>query len=146
MSKIEHSEFKTELQIKAIDIIEYTIKLPQQDVGSPTLFNFNVGVETRMNPAEQAVLVLVNIDVTTPDQKLILASIKTGCQFWVSNFEEIIKIKAEEAPFIPQTLLEVINSISISTTRGILYGQFKGTFLHSAILPILDPKSFKQQE
>lgn len=144
MSKIEHKEFKTDLQIKAIDILEFSIKLPQEDAGSPAHYNFNIGVESRMNPIEKAVLVLVNIEVTSQDQKVILATIKTGCQFWLSNFEDIIEIKAEETPFIPQTLLEVINSISISTTRGILYSNFKGTFLHATILPILDPKSFKQ--
>jgi hypothetical protein len=37
----------------------------------------------------------------------------------------------------------MLNRISISTTRGAMFSTFKGTFLHAAILPIVDPKNFK---
>jgi hypothetical protein len=144
MSGIKHKEAQTDLQIKSIDILEFGINLPQADVLAPTQFNFNVEVESGMNRAEKTVTVIVSIEITPPDQKVILASIKTGCQFRLSNFEEIIQTKTEEAPFIPQTLLEAINSISISTSRGILYSQLKGTYLHTAILPVLETKAFTQ--
>ena len=36
-----------------------------------------------------------------------------------------------------------LNSISLSTLRGAMFNHFKGTFLHEAILPVIDPGSFK---
>lgn len=42
----------------------------------------------------------------------------------------------------PDNILVTFNSISISTMRGLMFAQFKGTFLHNAILPIIDPGSF----
>jgi uncharacterized protein YbbC (DUF1343 family) len=37
----------------------------------------------------------------------------------------------------------MLNSISLSTTRGAMFSTFKGTFLHGAVLPIIDPKQFQ---
>ena len=46
---------------------------------------------------------------------------------------------------LPTDIIVTINSISISTIRGIMFSTFKGTYLHNAFLPIIDPKSFNSE-
>jgi hypothetical protein len=43
---------------------------------------------------------------------------------------------------LPSDIIIAMNSISISTIRGIMFSTFKGTYLHNAFLPVIDPKSF----
>lgn len=60
------------------------------------------------------------------------------------NFNEVIHADAEGIVTLPQDLADILNSISISTTRGLMFSAFKETFLHNAFLPIIDPKQFSQ--
>ncbi len=39
-------------------------------------------------------------------------------------------------------IIIAMNSISISTLRGIMFSTLKGAYLRNAILPVIDPKSF----
>jgi|GEM_PF-605159 len=145
MSNIDQKVIKTEIQLIGIDIIEITLKLPDVNVEPVTAYNFNAGIETRLNPTQNAIIVLISIQINSEDLKTNFAYIKTGCQYKISNFHELINSTPNVAPLIPPPLLDVLNSISLSTTRGIMYSQFKGTFLHNAMLPIFDPKAFKQE-
>jgi hypothetical protein len=45
---------------------------------------------------------------------------------------------------IPDPIVETLNILTIGTARGIMFSEFKGTWLHSNFLPVIDPKSFKQ--
>jgi hypothetical protein len=63
----------------------------------------------------------------------------------VENLEEFRKKDSEEFE-IPEFFNTTINSISLSTIRGIMYSHFKGTFLHNTILPIVNPVDFKREK
>jgi hypothetical protein len=69
--------------------------------------------------------------------------LSVSCIFEIANFEDVIKLEADGKVNIPQSLIETFNIISISTTRGVMFSTFKGTFLHGAVLPIIDPKQFQ---
>jgi hypothetical protein len=65
--------------------------------------------------------------------------------FEIPDLKEYVDPK-NNIPKLPEEFLTTINSISISTVRGVMFSQFKGTFLHNAILPVVDPKSFISQK
>ena len=90
--------------------------------------------------------VIVSVEIRSEDQNHILGSLAVSCIYSIVNFDEVIKIEADGKLDIPQPLVEILNSISISTTRGVMFSAFKGTFLHNAFLPIVDPRSFQQVE
>ncbi|MBL0073688.1 MAG: hypothetical protein IPP34_18540 [Bacteroidetes bacterium] len=68
-------------------------------------------------------------------------ALSVSCIFEILNFEDVIKVEADGKVNIPPRLIETLNIISISTTRGVMFSTFKGT-LHGAVLPIIDPKQF----
>jgi hypothetical protein len=73
----------------------------------------------------------------------LFSSIDRSNIYEILNFVDVIKISTDGKLDIPQALIEVLNSISISTTRGVMFSTFKGTFLHNAVLPIIDPRQFQ---
>ena len=58
--------------------------------------------------------------------------------------KELKKFMTEDKKFnLSDSFILTINSVAISTTRGLMFSSFKGTFLHEAILPLIDPNQFK---
>lgn len=143
MPKIKDKEFNVELQIKAIELLNSSIELPANPNKPMTNFNFNIGIENRVDVTNKLIFVIVHIEVKNEDQSIVLGNLSVSCIFKIVNFSDIIKIEIDGKVNIPQKLVETLNSISISTTRGVMFSTFRGTFLHGAVLPIIDPKQFQ---
>lgn len=143
MPKTNKEETQLHFQLKAIEILGFELITPSQNIfNSEIVFNFDVQIEHRINVPENVLYILVNVVIQNESKDQIFGNISVGCNFYVENLGGFInsnKAKAE----IPQSFINSLNSISISTTRGIMFTQFKGTFLHNAILPIFDPRTFK---
>jgi len=144
MSAIQNSEPKTEYSIKGIELLKSSINTPDAALLPVANFQFSISVESRLDPSAKLIFVIVNIDVMSEDQPK-LASIGVSCIYQVVNFDESIKQDAENQYVIPSKLMDALAATSFSTTRGIMFSMFKGTFLHSAILPLLDNRKFAQQ-
>jgi hypothetical protein len=87
------------------------------------------------------VLVVLTIDTYNQNKTKKFGSISTSCIFEVSEYDQYVDTKGNTLHF-PDDFTISINSIAYSTTRGIMFAQFRGTFLHGAILPVIDPKTF----
>ncbi|HVA98726.1 MAG TPA: hypothetical protein VNG53_07505 [Bacteroidia bacterium] len=143
MAKIENKEFKVDMQIKAIELLNSSLTLPANPNKPITNFNFNIRVESRVDSAKKLIFVIVHIEIKNDDLSIVLGSLSVSCIFEITNFDAVIKIETNGKIDIPQKLIETLNIISLSTTRGIMFSAFKGTFLHGAIMPIIDPKQFQ---
>lgn len=146
MSQIEYKDFTADLQLKSIELLKGSINLPANPEVSLTTFNFNISLESKADVANKVLFVIVSVEIRSEDQNHVMGSLAASCIYGISNFDELIKIEADGKLNIPQGLSEVLNSISISTVRGVMFSTFKGTFLHNAFLPIVDPRSFKSAE
>ena len=146
MSTIENRDFNIDFQLKSIELLKESIDLPSVPEISLTNFNFNISLETKADATSKLLFVIVSVEIRSEDQNHLLGSLAVSCIYSVANFDEIIKIEADGKLDIPQPLVEILNSTSISTTRGVMFSSFKGTFLHNAFLPIVDPRSFQQAE
>jgi len=140
MNTIEQKEVNIEMQIKAIELLNNSIILPPNAKNPITNFNFNLNIESKADTSKKLVFVIVNVEIKNDDQSLIIGTISVSCVYEIFNFEEVIKIEVDGRINMPPKLVETLNIISISTTRGVMFSTFKGTFLHNAFLPIIDPK------
>lgn len=143
MTKKGDKGIDVELQIKAIELLNSSITLPANPNKPITNFNFNIEIESRIDEPKKRIFVIVHIEVKNEDESIVLGSLSVSCIFEIANFSEVVKIEAGGKVSIPQELIDTINSIAISTTRGVMFSLFRGTFLHGAVLPIIDPKHFK---
>ena len=146
MSKIENEDFTVDLQLKSIELLKGSISLPSVPEVSLTNFNFNISLESKADATNKFLFVIVSVEIRSEDQNHILGSLAVSCIYSIVNFDDVVKIEVDGKLDIPQPLVEILNSISISTTRGVMFSTFKGTFLHNAFLPIIDPRSFQQAE
>ncbi len=146
MSKIENKDFTIDLQLKSIELLRGSISLPSVPEVSLNNFNFNISLESKADATNKILFVIVSVEIRSEDQNHVLGSLAVSCIYSIVNFDDVVKIEADGKLDIPQPLVEILNSISISTVRGVMFSTFKGTFLHNAFLPIVDPRSFQQVE
>ena len=146
MSEIKHTDFTADLQLKAIELLNGSINLPATPNLKLTNFNFNINLESKADGSNKLVFVIISVEIKSEDQNHVLGSLSISCIYNIVNFDEVIKIEPSGKLDIPQPLVEILNAISISTARGVMFSTFKGTFLHNAFLPIIDPKSFQPLE
>ncbi|MBA4411561.1 MAG: hypothetical protein C0397_19345 [Odoribacter sp.] len=127
--------------LKGIELLDVKLNHLKQPLPVQTTFHFNIGLEHQINNENKLIIVVTTVDIIHEDNETRLASIKASCIYEIANFEDFLIVGSQQVSF-PDTMLITLNSISLSTVRGIMFSQFKGTFLHTAFLPIIDPKTF----
>jgi hypothetical protein len=85
--------------------------------------------------------VVATVEILHEDKATLLASLKASCIYEIANFNDFLTKGTNQVTF-PESVVVTFNSITISTVRGLMFSQFKGTHLHTAILPIIDPTAF----
>ncbi len=90
---------------------------------------------------DNLLLVLVYANLLHEDSRL-LATFNVVYNFEVPDFKEYNVVQLENGLFhVPVALDEMLRQVSISTTRGIIYSEIRGTYLHGAIMPIVFAKA-----
>lgn len=138
MTQIIKEDFKAEMNLVAIELLESSVILPPDKIEEEIKFHFNISIENKAESDRKVVISTVFIEITN-NESVKVGSIKVNCIYKIINFEDLIKPNEEGKVSFNPKLIDVLHSLSISTTRGIMFGVFKGTFLHGAILPIIDP-------
>ena len=131
-------------QLKGLELLEINLKHPQIQLNQERSYNFNINIEQRINNEEKLVVVITSVDLIHEKDNQSHASIKTSCIFSIENFQDFIVGNTNEVKF-PDQFVVTLNSISLSTTRGIMFTCFKGTFMHNVLMPIVDPSAFVTQ-
>lgn len=140
-------EEKNELmsfQLRAIEILERTLVKPPAPGFTISSFNFNINIESNVDSNQKLVLVNTKVKVFADDQTTELGSLTSACIFSLGNFDKAVKIQINNTFELPEGLSDILNSVALSTTRGMMFSEFKGTILHHAFLPIVVIKSLQK--
>lgn len=100
-------------------------------------YEFDLKVDSQVNPEAGTLIILTDIKVRAFKTDNILASIVVACSFDVENFSDAITKRNDGVYQIPVDVDVVMKTMSVSTIRGIMFSEFKGTYLYRAILPII---------
>lgn len=128
--------------LKKVDVIQFAINPAPNEDGKPEEFLFNLDINHKIDIQNHLIHVIVNISVFTKDSTNELARLSVLCIYEVQNIEEIVSKEGIDIQ-LPDPVVFTLNSIAISTARGIMYSYFKGTYLNDVLIPIVDPKLFK---
>lgn len=141
MAKKKAEEFNLTFRLANIELLELNILRPTKAPEIGQQVHFNIGMEQRFDIPNKVVFVASIVSILdAPTDGNVLARMATSCNFVVDNLEDYIK--DGDKVHLPEPIMVTINSIAISTTRGMLFSELKGTYLHGAILPLLDPNMF----
>ncbi|HUZ59239.1 MAG TPA: hypothetical protein VMU83_10690 [Hanamia sp.] len=140
---MEQKNYK--IRIDGIDIISktmYKFQLSENDIFNHQLKTQAVGDE---NKNLAVVFVQSKINKLNEPTK-ILAEITIAIGFVIEDFKEVFPMNENGKHIIPSEVENLLKSMSISTLRGIMFSEFRGTLLHKAVLPIILMDSLKPIE
>lgn len=108
---------------------------------------FDLQFQIKVLAENKIVIPIVSIKIRGEEnEKKELASIEIACLFEVIDFEKFILMNDKGVYIIPPILESAITPIAISTSRGVMYSEFRGTHLNNAILPVIMMNSLKKNE
>ena len=131
-----------EFQIRGIELLDSCLNAPKNQLPNNSVFQFDINLEHRLSIENKLVIVICSVSILSENKDEVLGQIKTSCIFQVSNLDTFLDNNSNDLKF-PEEFIITLNSISISTTRGVMFSFFRGTFLHNAVLPMVDPKVFR---
>ena len=118
------------------------VEMPIDLVIAAPIFNFDIRVESKVQAEKSLVLSVVHVSIRELNKPLKLANISTVCIFEIEDFINVVIHNEAGLYVIPDQLEALIRPVSISTTRGIIYSEFRGTYLNNAIMPIILMNTF----
>lgn len=126
-------------KLKNIEIGQSSLTAIDYALANDVVFKFNINIEHLVNIDQNLIVIKPTVAIFVEDEKSILANLSVNLVF---EIEDLANYAIEKEVKLPSDIIVAMNSISISTLRGIMFSTFKGTYLHNAILPVIDPKSF----
>jgi hypothetical protein len=130
--------------LKNIELVNLFIA-PRSDDFTGKEFIFNIAAQARVNADKKLIFIVVSIDTKELNKDEDLGKIQTAVAFEITNFDEVVKLVGDKLYEIQTSLEVLLRTISISTTRGIMWSHFKGTHLNGAVLPVI-PQLVTPQE
>ena len=100
-------------------------------------FNFQVTVETKVQPAGKLVIPYIYVKIMFVDNIDSIADFTIACAFYIEEFEKVILQNEQGVYTVPQDFDNLIRPISISTARGVIASDLRGTYLQNAIMPVI---------
>lgn len=143
MANVQAQQLHVEMQLRAIELLQSALHLPPPAPATASSFTFNIHIEIKIEAVQKRVYNIVHVEINNEEQTAMLGSLSVSCIYEIANFEQVLAQGTDGIYTLPQELVVTLNSISVSTTRGVMFSTFKGTFLHGAVMPIVDPKGFK---
>ena len=141
----KEKEMSVSFQLKGIELLDACLNQPKQSNADLKVFHFDIKIEHKLKTENKLFIALIDIGLFNEQRDLKLGSLTANCIFEIENMNDFINSKTKKIN-LPDEFVITLNSITISTARGIMFNQFKGTFLHNAILPIINPGSFLIQQ
>lgn len=134
-------------QIRGIRVASFTIHDEPDD---PTLeVGFGLALQHYQVADGEDRTVEVNLSISVEEGQPPLVELKAACQYQLAGYQHWLSQLPEnerQEGILPFGLAVTLNSISVSTTRGILFERLRGTNLQRHILPIIDPSAFQPLE
>lgn len=128
--------------LKSIEVSNYLIKNPIIALEPNHVFSYNFVIQHKVSFDDKIIVVIATVNIfETPEKKNLFCSLTANFGFNVGNLEDFT-IEADGKKSIVTECLIIVNALTISSLRGILYEKNKGTFLHNVYVPIVDASKF----
>jgi len=107
------------------------------------VFSFEVKTHSSMKKEERLIVTVVDVIIKKAAGNETAASFTAACGFIIENFDDAL---AKKGNSLVKELDDLFKTISISTMRGIIYSELRGTHLHQVHLPVFLPNSLQPVE
>lgn len=145
MEETIKNRFEVYFRISKISLSKCEINAPdsfEKDTQIKYTFTLQNSIDFENNSI--GVTVIVAVHGATPEHNF--ANFSANITFDIQDPKSVVKILDDNTLEIHNHFLVTLNSISLSTMRGIIFSQLRGTSLEHFYMPIIDPKIFTQTE
>jgi hypothetical protein len=140
------SEENIQFRFAGIEIISKSLsEIRYSGIPISNSVNFEVKVEIKVQAERKMILPYITVKIKSIDNGDILASFVIACFFDIPNFEADILLDEQGLHLIPTALDLTIRPVSISTVRGIIWAELRGTYLQNTIMPVVYISDFTVQ-
>ena len=146
MTKIKDIDFTAEVQFKAVELLYSNLSATHANTNNNAAFSFEIKTEIQLNQEQKFVIVIIAVKILNESKETQIGSLATSNIFYIDNYNKVVTQDADGKAILPELFVTTLNAISLSTTRGVMWSTFKGTMLHDAILPIIDPKMVEKNK
>jgi hypothetical protein len=123
-------------QLINIELLGQYLSVPE-DFKPVAGYGYKVQIETKLDLEKKLVINILSIDIAADGIQEPIAGLTGSFWFTITDFDEVTKQEGKLK--LPDVLSTTLNSLSISTARGMLFTTFSGTVLQKAIMPLIDP-------
>ena len=120
-------------KLKNIELIQSNITPIDYVLSQDVIFKFTINIEHLVNIKDNIIAIKPNIEIFTEENETILGTLTASLVF---EFDNLSAFVIENEIKLPLDIIIAINSLSISTVRGIMFSTFRGTYLHNAFFPL----------
>ncbi|MEP6792872.1 MAG: hypothetical protein ABJB16_00985 [Saprospiraceae bacterium] len=124
-----------------IELLHSSLVSPPAISPDLTDLTYHIKFDYQIDKDKKLVFIIVNIRIDTFPAEAEVGKLIVSHIYEIADFDHVIDIKEGDKFSLPQELTTILNDISLSTTRGVMYTNYKGTFLHHALLPVVKQKA-----
>lgn len=130
---------QAKIKFKGIEILgKQMLERPADMIAIPINdFHYDVATTSQVNPQLKIAFIKVEVKIREKSSGNIFFSTAIACGFEIENFDEVIENPTNNFYFIPPDIDAMLRSVSVSTSRGIIFSELSGTYLYTALLPIV---------
>lgn len=143
MSNPKQENVEIKFRLSNIELLKSEFSIPAQE---REIYNFSIKIQNTVNTETRTIDATIFSIIHGGKIEEKFAEFITKLSFQLEDIDPVIKKNENQEIKIDTRFLTTINSISISTTRGIVFSSLKGTALDKAFLPIFDPKKFFEDD
>jgi hypothetical protein len=122
-------------QIIGIDLLDSSITAPPPIIPSASMSQFELNVQHHIALNRNLIFVNCRVAILNHTKEFTYGSLSSSCTFEFPDLQSFFDGKKVN---LPAEVVLSINAIAVSTTRGMLFSLFRGTYLHQAIMPVID--------
>ncbi|WP_157963178.1 hypothetical protein [Algoriphagus litoralis] len=126
-----------------MEILDSCLNAPSSPLPQNPKFQFDLAIEHRINLENNLVIVICKVGIRNESKETLFGELRGSCIFFVEKLKDYFDTETNKLS-LPDDFVVTLNSVTISSMRGLMFSFFRGTFLHQAVLPIIDPKSFEK--
>lgn len=130
-----------EFRLSGMEILQSEIVELKTKMEGSINFQFDIKIEMKVNLEEKNIFIAPYVKIRIDNNPEYVGKLKIALAFTFTTFDLYFGDNSKENQ-LPKSIQDTLNNISISTLRGVMFNHFKGTFLHNAILPIVDSNKF----
>jgi hypothetical protein len=125
-------------QLTNMELIDFEIR--SKRTFEENSLGFQIAITHNISP-DGTVKVDAKVNIIAKED--VLSSTNIVCTYRLENYQEWIVVNNFQSGELPTEFANLINGITISTLRGVMFMKLQDTFLEKVVLPVIDLNIFR---